>query len=285
MSTSDGAQSAVINPLEAVTPPSGVRPLIFHYHFFKNAGTSIDEMLQQNFGARWTTHEFRVPRCDNAAAVSGFVCSHPHLAAISSHTAIPPPPQIPGIEIFPIIFLRHPLDRLRSAFDFERQQAADTFGAQLARTNDFAGYVRELLNGHYRQARNFQTFCLARSEPGKIKTELDRALRALQSLPFVGLVEAYDESVARLESLLRPRFPHFRARRVHANIAPARPHALAERLDAVRSSLGPELYREVCAANMNDTTLYDWVQGKLNDVGRTKGVAAEHADGCQPARS
>ena len=252
---------------EAAATRCGVRTLVFHYHLFKNAGTSIDEMLLQNFGTRWAKHEFRVPRSDNAAAVSEFVRSHPDLDAVSSHTALLPPPQIPEIQIFPVIFLRHPLDRLRSAFDFERQQMADTFGARLAKSHDFAGYVRELLKGsHYRQARNFQTFCLARNEPGRIHTELERALRALETLPFVGLVEEYDQSLKRLERLLQPRFPHFRARRVHANIASARPHALAERLSAVRNSLGHELYQEVCAANLNDTAIYDWAVRRTNEM-------------------
>ena len=36
-------------------------------------------------------------------------------AAISSHTLMMPAPRIAGVEILPIIFLRHPLDRLKSA--------------------------------------------------------------------------------------------------------------------------------------------------------------------------
>ena len=59
------------------------------------------------------THEFGSPRRDIAAAMVEFIRSNPHLRAISSHTALLPVPQIDGIEIFPIIFVRHPIDRLR----------------------------------------------------------------------------------------------------------------------------------------------------------------------------
>ena len=35
------------------------RTIILHYHLFKNAGTSIDSILQENFGEQWITKEFK----------------------------------------------------------------------------------------------------------------------------------------------------------------------------------------------------------------------------------
>ena len=86
------------------------RPIIIHYHFFKNAGTSVDAILQRNFGAGWTSREYPARSTPNAARE--FLVANPQIAALSSHTLPLPPPDIPDAEILPILFIRHPLDRL-----------------------------------------------------------------------------------------------------------------------------------------------------------------------------
>ena len=76
------------------------RPIIIHYHFFKNAGTSVDAILQRNFGAGWTSREYPARSTPNAA--SEFLVANPQIAALSSHTLPLPPPNIPDAEILPI---------------------------------------------------------------------------------------------------------------------------------------------------------------------------------------
>lgn len=236
------------------------RTVILHYHLFKNAGTSIDELLGRNFGARWTSQEFAINRRENGAAVANFIRSNPHVRAISSHTALLPRPRVEGIEIFPIIFIRHPIDRLRSAYEFERRQNANTAGARLAKTHDFGGYLRVLLgNPRHRQIRNFQTFRLADNEPRQKHSELERAIAAIQSFPFVGLVERFDESVKKLEICLQRLVPEFRVQSVHRNASLFRQAALADRLKEVTAMLGEELYEKICAANADDLTIYNRV--------------------------
>ncbi len=237
------------------------RTLVLHYHIFKNAGTSVDEMLRRNFGARWGKQEFRVPRGKNRGAVEAFLAENPQLDAVSSHTALLPVPQLAGLSVFPIIFLRHPIDRLRSAYEFEKKQAADTAGARLAKAHDFEGYLRALLsNRHLRQARNFQTFRLSHNLPAGRGPERERAIMALSELPFVGLVEEYETSLARLQTLLFPLFPQFRATRDHANVTPLRASTLEERLSLVEKSLGREFFQDLCEANQDDLAVFDIVR-------------------------
>jgi hypothetical protein len=256
----------------------GRRAVILHYHLFKNAGTSIDELLRRNFGARWTIREFSASRGENAAAVREFIGNNPDLQAISSHTALLPVPQSSGADIFPIIFIRHPIDRLRSAYEFERGQQASTPGARLAKAHDFGGYLRELLrNPRHRQIRNFQTFRLSHAGAARKRSELQRAIVTLGTLPFVGLVERFDESVARLQIRLRPLFPGFGVQPVHRNAASSRQDTLPDRLAKVEETLGKELYREICDANADDLAIYELVDSGYhdaamqpdNDAGRT----------------
>jgi hypothetical protein len=243
------------------------RSLILHYHMFKNAGTSIDEMLKHNFGSRWGTHEFggAGARHSNCEAVGQYLREHPDLVAFSSHTALLPTPVIKGIAVFPIVFIRNPLDRLHSAYVFERAQMADTAGARLAKEHDFAGYLRELLKApRMRQARSFQTFRLAMNSARNEGTDIQRALRALDELPFVGLVEEFEKSVKRLDQLLKPVFPDFQAVVMHKNITRSATASLKERRAQIRKSLGRQFLAEVRAANADDLELYRAVKSRYS---------------------
>jgi hypothetical protein len=243
---------------------SSKRTLIFHYHLFKNAGTSVDELLRRNFGSRWVSQEFPGNRRENAAGVAAFICDTPHLQAISSHTALLPVPKISGVKIFPIIFIRHPIDRLRSAYEFERRQNANTAGARLAKIHDFAGYLRELLrNPRHRQIRNFQTFRLSHNEVPRYGSELQRAISTVEQLPFVGLVERFDEALKILSLCVRPLVPRFPTYALHRNWSAIRDNTLLNRLAAVQTALGPELYSEICVANADDLVIHQLVNDRF----------------------
>jgi hypothetical protein len=234
------------------------RTIIIHYHIFKNAGTSVDEMLRQNFGPGWAESEFKWgrPRHSNVEQVASYLRDHPELCALSSHTARPPPPSLGGVRIFPILFLRDPIDRIRSVYEFQRTQHADTFGARIAKELDFKGFLRaHLAKPHARQVRNFQTYFLSSNESPRFGSERDRALRALISLPFIGLVEAYEQSLMLLEAALKPMML-FRAIHVEKNRTVNRAPTLAERLHQIESELGSTFYKEICDANMNDLELH-----------------------------
>jgi hypothetical protein len=249
-----------------ISPPdrrNARRDLIVHYHLFKNAGSSIDEILKQNFGDRWGQSEFpRVPGVrSNSGAVGTYLQERPELLAFSSHTAMLPVPQLEGVRVHPIVFLRHPIDRIRSAYDFERKQNAKTRGAELAKQQDFVGYLRTLLKFKGNpQVKNFQAGRLAQNEPLTAGSVRERALRALRILPFVGLVEAYDRSMERLELQLKLHFPDFRVVPVHKNAGRPTSSSLEERLAAVKASIGTDLFDELLAANEDDLAIYQVVK-------------------------
>lgn len=236
--------------------------LIFHYHLFKNAGTSVDAMLKENFGDRWIEQEFETgDRARNREQVEDFLRDHPDIAALSSHTALLPPPELPDRTVFPILFIRHPLLRLASAYRFEARQDADTFGARLAKRTEFPGYIEELLEQpEPGQARNFQAGRLAMHFPETEGTRLNRALRAVDALPFVGLVEAYDRSVEWLAELLRPDFPDFRPVVVQKNVSGGAVRDIEGRLAEIRQQLGNVLFGRLCDANREDIAVYEAVR-------------------------
>ena len=198
-----------------------MRHVILHNHLFKNAGTSVDHILRQNFPGRWVTREFPDPRPGHTPDITGWIRNNPEAVAFSSHTIQAPLPQIDGVRIIPIVMLRDPVDRIASAYRFERVQDADTRGTRLARQNGFAGYVHaRLATLGDRQCRNFQTNRLASLAPHISKGELARAQFAATSLSqngVLGLVSSFEAAMDRLSDLVKPHFPAFDWQPVNAN--------------------------------------------------------------------
>lgn len=250
----------------AISGGGVTRRLLLHYHLFKNAGTSVDAILRRNFGDRWINTEFP-PRgqVNHQEAIRTLILDNPRLEAISSHTLMLPVPRIDKIEILPILFVRHPLDRMRSAHEFERRQDMTTVGSRMARELDFASYIRaRLAMPGDRACRDFQVHRLAMAVPVTEGSELQRALAAVERLPFVGLVEAFKASAERLQRLVQPMFPAFQSFDVWENSTKARNHTLEERVDSIRKELGEESFALIMEANQNDMALYERMQDEYS---------------------
>jgi hypothetical protein len=226
--------------------------VVVHYHLFKNAGSSLDQALQHAFGDAWGTLEAESDGLTlDREQLSAWLKANPHILAVSSHTAVLPAPQ----GSYPIVFLRHPIDRIGSVYGFERRREdAQSQSAQVARHSSMAEWVRwQLSRPPDRSIRSFQTYRLAYGSPGP-GTELARAESTLRSLPFVGLVEAYPQSIGRLEDQLRAFYPALEIGQHHVNVSD-RPGTLSERLNSVRRLLG-DTYDHAFDANRDDLDLW-----------------------------
>lgn len=208
------------------------RTIILHYHLFKNAGTSVDRILKDNFADGWQGREFAGN--NNTTQVVDWIRNNPSTVAFSSHTMMGPLPKIDGVRIVSVMFLRDPIDRIRSAYRFEHKQKSGNFGAVLAKATDFDGYVRVRLSlPNDRQCRNFQTWRLANLVPGTIP-EIDRAKAALRRLDVVGLVEDFDTSMAALKAAIADAYPDFEFTPVHANASRLEESCTASAVDIAR---------------------------------------------------
>lgn len=206
------------------------RTVILHYHLFKNAGTSVDQILKQNFGDTWVTAEFPQQGGDNSDLVTEWIKTTPEAVAFSTHTAFGPVPQIDGVKIITVMMLRDPIKRIRSAYRFERTQEAQTWGSELAKTHDLEGYVRARLGRPGdRQCRNFQCQRLASMLPGP-ELELDRAMQAMSQLSVAGLVDDFDVALQDLADALAGDFPDFEWSSVQANRTNPAPESARDRV-------------------------------------------------------
>src|SRR5579864_3124537 len=94
------------------------RVVLLHYHIFKNAGTTIDFVLRQNFGDKLVyLHGDSFNSVVSDVEMLDFLNKNPGIAAISSHHMRPPSPACTSFRFLEIIILREPQDRLCSIYD------------------------------------------------------------------------------------------------------------------------------------------------------------------------
>ncbi|MGZ8369661.1 MAG: sulfotransferase family protein [Caulobacteraceae bacterium] len=239
------------------------RPVVLHYHLFKNAGTSVDTVLEANFGDDWREHEFDSKGFEpNTRTVVEWLESNPTVRALSSRSMAGPLPASPGLNASPVIFVRHPLDRIRSAYEFERRQKSQERRGGFSGDLSLGGYVsRRLLRGD-RQCSSYQTYCFSafsgpRLAGGMPDREMEKtaAMDTARSLPFIGVVEDFAASMADLETYLRQDFPDFRAFGAKENVW-REDETLGQRLERMRRAVGEDIWRQLEEANQEDMELY-----------------------------
>lgn len=232
-----------------------MRTIILHYHLFKNAGTSVDQLLKRNFDTAWVTKEFPIPNSPqgNTPQVEDWIRENPDAVAFSSHTMAGPLPVVEGVRIVSIMLLRDPIKRIVSAYAFERTQGVSTFGSTLARHTDLEGYVRVRLSiPNDRQCHDFQCARLARMLPGP-EDEFDRAKDALGKLTVSGLVEKFSIAMSNLAEELRPDFPEFSWEEVRSNTSKSTK-------STKQISHSPEFLELLRKSNKNDIALIEGIK-------------------------
>ena len=209
------------------------------------------------------------------------------LAAISSHDIRFPLPDSKNFELLPVIALRHPIDRARSVYDFERRQEANTPGAIKAKELSFADCIRwRMLPDVGSTIRNFHcAFCTSNFD-----SEIDEqgyldSVALLTWTPLMLIVERYDESMLLLEQQLQQHFPAIDLCYIRQNATPDRENDLEQRIKSVFNQLGPELTVEFREKNHWDMKLYDDAQAifieRLGSLPRVKDLFLDFQSRCQ----
>lgn len=236
------------------------RCIILHFHFFKNAGTSIESILRKNFDERFITHELGGPA--EAFPSSEFLPllnERKDIAAISSHTIHFPVPESPDYTILPIVFLRHPLDRILSMYNFEKKQGSQQPGSSMANELTIAEYIRvRRKNPLAFTLRNYQMWMMSRTRAHytDYPALFEVAKQQLESIPVVGVVEEFSESVTQLTEWLQPYFPGLDMQPEHENRSALSDMNIDKRLDMLKQEIGTELYSEIESENSWDIELH-----------------------------
>ena len=244
------------------------RSVIVHYHLFKNAGTSVERMLQQSLGSAWASWD----KPQSGAKISGSELQHwleqnMHIRAVSSHQLVPPVPD-GSFHVTPIVFLREPLSRVRSAWLFEWQKQLRLEEPK----GSLADYIEEKLKQKNSSViANFQVSRLSNQQYNDVKQRLHRyneellpaACRFLDSLPFIGIVENFSDSLMLLRAVTRKRFPELLIKEHKENVTDPGSSTVGQKIEAIRREIGDDLFDKLCMRNRLDLQLYSYASGRF----------------------
>lgn len=252
------------------------RTVVAHLHLFKNAGTSVEQGLQSHFGEDWLSYDKDHPGSrlsfDEALDV---LHAQPNVKAFSSHQLRPPISEGGDICFLPLVFLRHPLDRIRSAYEFERKQGGVSPSSRAAAELQLADWIEFHRERNSTQCRNFQTYALTdlRAEgtlapflKQPIERHLEAAKAFLGEALAVGLVEDYDASWARIAIWIRDWFPGFNPPPVQANRTAGGSGAIDQRMARLRSEIGEDAFCQLSDDNAGDLELHRWATARATQT-------------------
>ncbi len=243
-----------------VAPPDP-RFVIVHYHILKNGGSTLEYILEREFGNAFATlHGENAGDVLNGGQLAEFLAARADILALSSHHLRYPLPEIPGTIFFDCCFLRHPLTRLNSVYKwFRRAQSTDRL-CMKARQYDSADFMRFLLDELPNMVCDVQVTQLARggafTRPAN-RTDCERALRLFADMAIPGVVEMFDQSLVAAEYFLRAAFPALRLEYTAQNVSPGDTESGPDGQQRLIKLWGSALYSQVARMNQFDLALFD----------------------------
>lgn len=238
------------------------RVVVLHGHVFKNAGTTFDWSLKRSFDKGFVDHRDDTSMRLGHDYLKPYILENPGIKVISSHHMQFPAPELNDVEVIPAILLRHPIERIKSVYNFERIQNPDTVGAIAAKEKSFSDYVHWRMQAENGPTiRDFQVRYCTRVRVDKnipvSETRFKEALAFLLNTPLVGIVERYDESMVVFEDYLKALIPDIDLSYIPQNVSEKSLLPLDQRIEAVLNNLDADTKRLVLLKNNYDLKLYE----------------------------
>jgi Sulfotransferase family len=258
---------------------SNTRHVILHSHIFKNAGTSLDHILQYNFKEGWLDFYAQSTSWDSVKIeLIEKVKSTSELAAVSCHEIYLPLPKSENIVLHPICMIRHPIDRLYSTYNFTRNAHEGTFSlndenVRLSKTLNFKKYLENLIKKNSVLVKNYQT---ARFSEGIAKSnnsdkyvvtfeDYECARNFISSKVFCGVVERFEESLILFAESVRNYFPDFLVIPAYENMSSMHSINFDARLEKVKEEIG-DLWGKLTDLNAYDFQLYEVANRNIDSL-------------------
>ena len=234
------------------------RQVILHYHIFKNAGTTVESILKNNFRARFARFDSDDYNSTlSYEALLEFLAVHPEVVAVTSHHLRLPKPVDDRFVFHDILFLRHPVARLWSTYEFYRRSDLETDPlAGAAKARSAQEFFQLLIDDYPFHSNNAQVNLLA-SAGGKLPSDSDvpRAAEVIRQAPALGVAELFDESTVVAESCLGRAFRGLDFSYVAQNVSAGRPMSLDAQLERFQQHCGTEIFNRIITLNQLDLAL------------------------------
>lgn len=275
-----------------------MRKVLFHYHIFKNSGTTFDSAMRKKLGKQFVG-------LDTGAGSAGerpilqtefakVIADHSNAVLFSSHAARLPVPRMPEVEVESIVFVRHPLLRLRSIYSWLKKTNLKVVLKSLAKfsspsntnmarrysftSRSFEHWVERLLNSE--EGRNYIGNAQSRFLSGGYDArprksffgdknvrvfDLEKAKENLSNVTLLGRTEYFDQDVGDFLPVLSRCGINISAEDfVPKNITDGNFDApLEDRILSTENQLGPDITASLRELLDQDLELYFWVSNTL----------------------
>jgi hypothetical protein len=257
-----------------------MRFVILHYHFLKNAGMTVMDLLHSSFGSGYGTID--TPDHDGHVSTEALLAlleSNTLLKAVSSHQIRYPLPQVRGFLFFDLCFLRDPVDRLRSTYDYFREKpAAGDPVSEFANRLQVGEFIATLVREMPWYVGDAQVNLLANGIANDLPSaqDFDRAVAQMLRTSFLGVVDRVPQSLAAGRHFLRAVFPELEgagagdvdftnvtAKNVTGGLE-ATLEARRERVREACDACDPRVYPELIELNAMDLKLVDLARAEVD---------------------
>jgi hypothetical protein len=238
-----------------------MRFVIVHYHIFKNAGSTLERILEREFPGSFARLHGPLPEATlDEEDLAAFLKDHPNVKAVTSHHLRYPAPAIRNTVIFDCCFLRHPLERLDSLYSYFRRIDSMDPLCRSAHRHSPAEFMRQLLDRSPEHISNVQVTYLASrgafTRPAN-EADLQRAVAMVRNMALPGVVEMFSRSMVAAEYFMRPAFPSIRLGSGPVNVSRLAVPAAEEREQRLIQRWGAGLYEELARLNRLDIQLVE----------------------------
>jgi len=236
-----------------------MRCVLLHYHILKNGGMTIEAILDRSFGDRFAKIETsdRDGQLPQASLLS-LLERNPEVRAVSSHQIRYPVPTVPDFFFFDLCFLRDPIDRIRSMYDYFRQKpSAGDPVSDFANHLNLGDFIASLIEEMPWYINDAQVNLLANGIVNDCPQaqDLEPAIARVMRCSFLGVVDRFAESLIAGQYFLKPVFPELDCAEPAVNVSGGLSGTLDDRLDKVRDACSARVYDQLLSLSAMDLQL------------------------------
>jgi len=242
------------------------RPVCLHFHIFKNAGMTIEWMLQKKFSKNfaWEAYEFSAQKIIPIEVLMSFLRKNPNIVAFSSHNIRFPIPSDSEIDFISMIFIRNPIDRAVSVYGYNQRHYQDKDPSKLAKNMSLKEYVIWNLVSNNRLMNDSQLQFLSDKSLEKKSERLETVFQLINNCSIIGIVDRFDESMVLAEEILKKHFKKTDLAYLRQNVTPGREEKLENRLNSIKNELGDGVVNKLIKMNESDQEIYSHANNELN---------------------
>jgi len=241
-----------------------VRPIILHFHIFKNAGQTLDWTLEKNFRESFVLHSYQDPPGPlSLEKVLEYFKNNENLVAFSSHRIRFPIPESNLVNIIPIFFVRNPIDRAGSIYHFvKNKNSNDSLETIAAKKLDLKEFILWSFKNSKKQIENQQVRFISQNHFRPMFSKFSTACKYSKK-SLCGIVERFDDSMVVIEENLKKKFKNIDLSYKAQNVNIKRKKSLAEKLEEIEGEIGKNLFHELQKKNEFDQKLCSFVNEQL----------------------